>query len=81
MDEFSPTTDHWNYDFTFHSPGSPQQPTSTPIAKQLQSATIILYINDNYDVIVHNSNVNSWDTDSNKSFDFLLNPICIVVVL
>ena len=22
-----------------------------------------------------------WDTDSNKSFDFLLNPICIVVVL
>ena len=27
------------------------------------------------------SNVNSWDTDSNKSFDFLLNSICIVVVL
>ena len=27
------------------------------------------------------SNVNSWDTDSNKSFDFLLNPICKVVVL
>ena len=24
--------------------------------------------------------MNSWDTDSNKSFDFLLNPICIVVV-
>ena len=23
----------------------------------------------------------TWDTDSNKSFDFLLNPICIVVVL
>ena len=22
-----------------------------------------------------------WDTDSNKSFNFLLNPICIVVVL
>ena len=27
------------------------------------------------------SNVNSWDTDSNKSFDLLLNPICIVAVL
>ena len=25
--------------------------------------------------------MNSLDTDSNKSFDFLLNPICIVVVL
>ena len=53
MNEFSPTTDHLNYDFTFHSPWSPQQPTSTPIAKQLQSATIILYTNDNYDMIVH----------------------------
>ena len=53
MDEFSPTTDHWNYDFTFHSPWSPQQTTSTPIAKQLQSATIILYMNDNYGMIVH----------------------------
>ena len=28
----------------------------------------------------YKSNV-CWDTDSNKSFDFLLNPICIVVVL
>ena len=25
--------------------------------------------------------MNCWDTDSNKSFDFLLNPICIVVAL
>ena len=29
----------------------------------------------------YTSNVNSWDTDSNKSYDFLLNPICIVVLL
>ena len=27
------------------------------------------------------SNVNSWDTDPNKSFDFFLNLICIAVVL
>ena len=81
MDEFSTTTDHWNYDFTFRSPWSPQQTTSTFIAKQLQSATIILYMNDNYGMIVYISNVNSWETDSNKSFDFLLNPICIAVVL
>ena len=40
---------------TLHSipPWSPQQPTTTPITKQLQSVTIILYINDNYDMIVH----------------------------
>ena len=31
--------------------------------------------------IPHISIVNSLDTDSNKSFDVLLNPICIVVVL
>ena len=31
-------------------------------------------------VLNYNKLVN-WDTDSNKSFDFLLNPICIVVVL
>ena len=29
----------------------------------------------------HISNVNSWGNNSNKPFDFLLNPICIVVVL
>ena len=30
---------------------------------------------------IYYSNVNSRDTDSNKAFAFLLNPICIVVVL
>ena len=31
-------------------------------------------------IIVHYDVFHVWDTDSNKSFDFLLNPICIMFV-
>ena len=31
-------------------------------------------------IIVHYGVSHIWDTDSNKSFDFLLNPICIMLV-
>ena len=31
--------------------------------------------------IKYDDHIHGTDTDSNKSFDFLLNPICIVIVL
>ena len=69
------------YDFTFHSPWSPQQPPTIRTVS-LNSYTvqpILLHINDDYEMMVHI--LVKQTPDSNKSFDFLLNPFCIIVVV